>query len=96
MVSENAPVELSDRPEINPVYLFRWEEPEQAYVLLFPEGIVKLNDSAGRILEHCNGEKTVAEIVFALEEQFSTQGLEGEVRKFMEVSLGKNWLRIKA
>ncbi len=74
MVSENAPFKLSDRPEINPVYLFRWEEPEQAYVLLFPEGIVKLNDSAGKILEHCTGEKTVEEIVSALEEQFPVRG----------------------
>ncbi len=96
MVAEHAPVKLSDRPGINPVYLFRWEEREQAYVLLFPEGIVKLNDSAGKILEHCTGEKTVEEIICALEEQFGTQGLKDDICKFMEVSIGKNWLRFEA
>jgi pyrroloquinoline quinone biosynthesis protein D len=96
MTSQNAPVRLTDRPEINPLYLFRWEEQEKAYVLLFPEGIVKLNDSAGSILEHCTGEKTVEEIISTLEDQFSTRGLEDDVYKFMEVSLGKGWVRIKA
>jgi len=27
--------------EINPLYLFRWEEPQQSHVLLYPEGIVE-------------------------------------------------------
>ena len=54
---DNAPMSLGDRPEINPLFVFRWEEPEQAYLLLYPEGIIKLNDSAGSILTHCTGEK---------------------------------------
>lgn len=35
-----------ERPVINPLFLFRWEQTQQAYVLLYPEGVVKLNDTA--------------------------------------------------
>ena len=42
--------------EINPVYLFRWEESQNAHILLYPEGVVKLNDTAAEILKTCTGE----------------------------------------
>ncbi len=39
------------RYEIRPPFLFRWEESQQAHVLLYPEGIVKLNATGGEILK---------------------------------------------
>lgn len=49
--------------EINPVYLFRWEEPQKAYVLLYPEGIVKVNETGAEILKLCDGINTVSEVI---------------------------------
>lgn len=92
---DNAPMGLGDRPEINPLYMFRWEEQEQAYLLLYPEGIIKLNDSAGNILNHCTGEKTLEKIIVDLEDAFDVKDLKDDVFSFMEVALGKNWIRIK-
>ena len=34
---------------------FQWEEAQAAYVLLYPEGMVKLGQSAGEILKRVNG-----------------------------------------
>ncbi len=93
---ENAPIRLNDRPEINPLYLFRWEEQEQAYLLLYPEGIIKLNDSAGNVLKLCTGQKTFEEIIVELKDLFGTDDLEDDVYRFMEVALGKGWVRLKA
>ena len=33
--------------EIRPPFLFRWEDSQHAHVLLYPEGIVKLNATGG-------------------------------------------------
>jgi pyrroloquinoline quinone biosynthesis protein D len=75
--------------------VFRWEEPEQAYLLLYPEGIIKLNDSAGSILTHCTGEKTLEKIIADLEEAFEMSDLQEDVFSFIEVALGKGWIRVK-
>ena len=57
MIAEN------EVPEIVPTLRFQWEEAQNCYVLLYPEGMVKLNPSAAEILKHCDGTKTVSEII---------------------------------
>ena len=94
--------EPGDRPEINPMFLFRWEETQDAHVLLYPEGVVKLNGSAGEILKHCDGKNTVGEITAKVRAHFSAGDREAEkqvetgVIKFLEVSHAKGWVRHKA
>lgn len=93
---ENVPIRPGDRPEISPLYLFRWEEAEQAYLLLYPEGIIKLNDSAGNILKLCTGENTFEEVIAALKAVYGPQATENDVYNFMETAIGKGWIRVKA
>lgn len=51
------------RPRIGRLFRFQWEPAQQAYVLLYPEGMVKLNQSAGEILRRCDGHCSVAAVV---------------------------------
>ena len=48
-------------------------------MLLYPEGMVKLNGSAGAILTRCDGVRTVADIVADLERTFDATGLAADV-----------------
>jgi len=93
---DNVPMRLDECPEINPLYIFRWEEKEQSFLLLYPEGIIKLNDSAGNILKHCTGDKALGKIIADLEAAFDMKDLCADVYSFMEVALDKGWIRIKA
>ena len=43
-------------PRLAPHYMFRWEDSQDAYILLYPEGLIKLNLSAGEILKRCDGQ----------------------------------------
>ncbi|PHQ15844.1 pyrroloquinoline quinone biosynthesis peptide chaperone PqqD [Marinobacter profundi] len=83
------------RFRIAPVFMFRWEESQQAFVLMYPEGIVKLNTTAGEILNRCNGLNTLSDIVLELSELFSEQPdfIEPRVRQFLEVCHGKGWIQ---
>lgn len=83
------------RFHIAPVFMFRWEESQQAHVLMYPEGIVKLNATAGEILTRCNGQNTVDDIVLQLSELFSEQPefIEPRVHQFLEVCHGKGWIQ---
>jgi pyrroloquinoline quinone biosynthesis protein D len=86
-------------PAVKPVLgrglRMQWEPAQKAHVLLYPEGMVKLNGSAGEILQRCDGVRTVAEIVSDLETAFSTTGLEKDVQAFMTMALEKQWLQIR-
>jgi pyrroloquinoline quinone biosynthesis protein D len=61
-------------------------------VLLYPEGMVKLNRSAGEILARCDGQAGVGAIVAALEAAFSAQGLRGDVERFLLMARQQRWV----
>lgn len=82
-------------PEIAPTFRLQWEKAQDCYVVLYPEGMVKLSPSAGEIMKRINGEDTVADIIADLQEQFPGTDLEQDVRKFMEVAHDNGWIRAK-
>ena len=80
------------RPAIHRLYRFQWEPAQQAHVLLYPEGMVKLNQSAGEILKRCDGIRSVTEIVADLEAAFNASGLAAEVDAFLLMAEAQNWI----
>jgi pyrroloquinoline quinone biosynthesis protein D len=83
------------RPALGRGFRFQWEPAQKAHVLLYPEGMVKLNGSAGEIMKRCDGVRTVAEIVSDLETTFATTGLEKDVHGFLTMALEKRWLEMR-
>ena len=93
-----SPPAASERYALNPMYLFRWEPTQDSHVLLYPEGIVKLNQTAGDIIERCDGKRTVAELIAELQQRYpgdDDRVAEG-VYKFLEVFRAKGWIRRQA
>ena len=79
-------------PRIGPGFRLQWEAAQGCHVLLYPEGMVKLNGSAGEIIQRCDGQRSVAAIVAELERAFSSQGLEADVLAFVQMAADKRWL----
>ncbi|NQZ52609.1 MAG: pyrroloquinoline quinone biosynthesis peptide chaperone PqqD [Piscirickettsiaceae bacterium] len=88
-------ITADDVIELSSLYLLRWEEPQQAHILLYPEGVVKLNETGAEILKYCDGTQTAEEIITALNKSYTTDVSES-VYKFLEVSYAKGWIRIKS
>ncbi|MBV9697209.1 MAG: pyrroloquinoline quinone biosynthesis peptide chaperone PqqD [Gammaproteobacteria bacterium] len=85
----------AERPALAPGLRLQWEEAQHAHVLLYPEGMVKLNGSAGAILSRCDGTRTVAEIIAELETSYNAQNLGHDVSAFIALALEKRWLEIR-
>jgi pyrroloquinoline quinone biosynthesis protein D len=81
-----------DVPRVGPGFRLQWEAAQDCHVLLYPEGMVKLNGSAGEIMKRCDGAKDVQAIVAELEAAFATTGLEGDVLAFVEMAGQQRWL----
>lgn len=64
-------------------------------MLLFPEGILELNETSGAILECCNG-RTIAEVIADLAEQYEVPDseLEADVLEFLEELHRRQLLRL--
>ena len=82
------------RPEVASGFRLQWEAAQNAHVLLFPEGMVKLNTSAGEILKRCDGATTVADITADLERTFAASNLSEDVIRFVNMAVEKKWLHI--
>ncbi|WP_050465289.1 pyrroloquinoline quinone biosynthesis peptide chaperone PqqD [Herbaspirillum autotrophicum] len=83
---------LPDKPRLSRLFRLQWEEAQGNYVLLYPEGMVKLNRSAAEILKLCDGERDVAGITFDLERAFSVSGLQPDVDDFLRIANERNWI----
>ncbi len=86
------PPVLATVPRIGPGFRFQWEPAQDCHVLLYPEGMVQLNGSAGEIMKRCDGQKNVAAIVADLESTFNTRGLADDVLGFVEMAGKQRWL----
>ena len=79
-------------PRVGRGFRLQWEPVQKAHVLLYPEGMVKLNPTASEILARCDGVKPVATIVAELEKLFEQTGLEADVVAFLDLACKQRWV----
>ena len=73
---------------------FQWEEAQQSYVILFPEGMVKLHGGAGEVIKRVDGKASVGDIVTELKVAFpDAVGIEADIIGMFEMAYGKAWIR---
>ena len=77
---------------INPNFQFQWEEKQNCYVLLYPERMVQLNQSAGEILNLCDGNSNIEKINKTLCEKFEVEDLTKDITVFLIEAKNRNWI----
>jgi pyrroloquinoline quinone biosynthesis protein D len=82
-------------PVVGRGFRLQWEPAQEAHVLLYPEGMVKLNDSAAAIMSRCDGVRTVADIVTDIERTYGVTGLAGDVGTFVGMARDNGWLELR-
>ncbi len=82
-------------PAMAPGFRFQWEEAQGCYVILYPEGMVKLNSSAGEILKLCDAETSVGAIIAELSQRFDNANIAPDVYQFLEVARENGWIHIR-
>jgi pyrroloquinoline quinone biosynthesis protein D len=86
------PLPRASYPRIAPLYRFQWEAAQNAYVLLFPEGMVQLNVAAGEILRRCDGKRSAAEIITDLRSAFQSDAIDADVEAFLRSATSDGWV----
>jgi pyrroloquinoline quinone biosynthesis protein D len=93
-INDAHPINAASIPAIDRRFRLQWEAAQNAHVLLYPEGMIKLNTSAGEILKRCDGKATLADITAGLEQSFGASGLSGDVFAFIGMAVEKKWLTL--
>jgi pyrroloquinoline quinone biosynthesis protein D len=80
-------------PVLRRGYRFQFEPAQACHVLLYPEGMIKLNDSASEIFKLIDGQRDVAAIIANLRERFpDVPGIDEDIFAFMEVASAQFWI----
>jgi pyrroloquinoline quinone biosynthesis protein D len=81
------------RPVVATMFRLQFEPAQGSWVLLYPEGMVKLNTPAAEILRRCDGARSVDEIVAELEVAFGQAALHDDVCAFLSQARQRGWVQ---
>ena len=80
------------RPRLATGVRLRYDEVREEHPLLVPEGAVRLNPTAVQVLELCDGERSVEEIVGVLSTRYDGADVGEDVRGLVEAMAQKGLL----
>jgi pyrroloquinoline quinone biosynthesis protein D len=72
------------RPRLVTGARLRYDEVREEHVLLIPEGVVRLNPTAAEVLELCDGERSLDDIVGTLSARYEGADLGADVRELVD------------
>ncbi|AXY43421.1 pyrroloquinoline quinone biosynthesis peptide chaperone PqqD [Halomonas sp. JS92-SW72] len=81
---------------LRPGWRLQWEEAQQRHVLLYPEGMVQLNDTAGAILGELDGQRDVQAVIQRLEARYPqapTGAIALDVQAFLVDASQQGWIQ---
>ena len=89
------PLTLQDRPQLAAHARIQADRITGQTVLLFPEGILELNETSSAILERCDG-RTVVEVIADLASHYEVPDseLQADVLEFLEDLQHRQLLRL--
>ena len=93
-VSAEAAIRLDAVPAMARRFRLQFEQAQSAWVLLYPEGMVKLSQSAGEIMKRVDGKMTVDALIRSLEEAFPGADLRQDVLNFLKVADERGWISV--
>jgi pyrroloquinoline quinone biosynthesis protein D len=77
------------RPRLVTGARLRYDEVREEHLLLIPEGVVRLNPSAAEVLELCDGERSLDEIVGALSARYEGADVRDDVLELVSAMAQK-------
>ncbi len=88
-------VDPNARYGIAPGHRMQWEEVQQSWVILYPEGMVQLNDSAAEVLRRCDGVTPLSAVIADLEAAHDEPDLSADVLELIDAALQQGWVCLR-
>jgi len=91
----NAIADIS-KPRLADKARLKWDAVREKHLLLFPEGVIVLNQTAHDVLALCDGQRAVAEIVKTLASQYAIEinAIDADVKEILQKLAQKTFVTI--
>ena len=80
------------RPALAPHARYRWDKIREQHQIVYPEGVLVLNETGAAIVRLCDG-RTTAQLLAALGAEFPDSQIEADVDAFLARLSKKGLLR---
>jgi pyrroloquinoline quinone biosynthesis protein D len=87
------PTPVPEHPKLSRLFRLQFETVQNAWVLLYPEGMVQLNQSAAEILRRCDGRRSFDDIVQELQTLFEVQNIRPQVEALVQEGQRRGWIQ---
>ena len=77
---------------VNRHYKLQYERVRQSYVLMYPEGVVTLNNSASEILKLCDGSRDLGGLRMMLAQSYDATDVDRHLDGFVRQALNNRWV----
>jgi pyrroloquinoline quinone biosynthesis protein D len=77
------------RPRLATGARLRYDDVREEHLLLIPEGAVRLNPTAAQVLELCDGERSLEEIVDALSARYEGADIRDDIVELVDAMAQK-------
>lgn len=89
-------METTQIPQFRRGYRLQWEPAQESHVVLYPEGMAKLNETAAAILELVDGKRDAAAIIAELNTRFpEAGGVDEDVLQFLMAAVEQKWIQCR-
>lgn len=86
-------LDLSLVPTWRHGYRLQFEPAQDTYVLLYPEGMIKLNDSASSISQQIDGRASIKDIIEKVQDMFGDMPeIKQDIIEYMLVAQREHWI----
>ena len=94
-MSDAVKIALENIPAIAARSRLQFEPAQQSHVLLYPEGMIKLSETASEILKRVDGAANVGQIIADLEKTYPGADLRADVLEFFADAYARSWITIQ-
>ncbi|HEY5041495.1 MAG TPA: pyrroloquinoline quinone biosynthesis peptide chaperone PqqD [Verrucomicrobiae bacterium] len=86
----------TSKPRLADKARLKWDAVREKHLLLFPEGVLVLNQTAHDVLALCDGQRAVAEIVKTLVSQYAVEinAIDADVKEILQKLAQKTFVTI--
>lgn len=88
-MSEKAPI---THPKLVHYARYRWDKIREQHQLVYPEGVMELNEPGAEIVKHCDG-RSIDDLVRELTQKFNGADVDADVREFVNTLARKGLIK---
>jgi pyrroloquinoline quinone biosynthesis protein D len=89
-------IDLNQVPTWHLGYKLQFEAAQNSYVILYPEGLIKLNESAAEIAKQINGVHSVLEIIHNIQIIFGDlPEIEQDILDYLAIAYHQHWIDLQ-